>query len=75
MGGWGRVGSQKLVKATIQTQRAVLCLQCVIQTDTIYKGGQDWHEEQLGIPFSHINATQDHEMHPCRFTASIKSYL
>ena len=37
----GRMGSQRLVKATIQTQRAVLCLQCVTQTDTIHKGGQD----------------------------------
>ena len=65
----------KAVKATIQTQRAVLCLQCVTQTNTIHKGGQDRREEQLGTPCSPINATQDHEMHPYGFTASIKSRL
>ena len=70
--GW--VGSQKRVKATTQTERAVLCLQFVAQTDTIHKGGQDWLEEQPG-PYSPINAPQDHEMHPRGFTASIKSRL
>ena len=65
------MGSQK----GVQTERAVLCLQCVTQTDTIHKGGQDWHEEQPGTPCSPINAPQDHEMHPCDFTASIKSLL
>ena len=62
-------------KATTQTQRAVLCLQFVAQTDTIHKGGQDWREEQPGTPYSPINAPQDHEMHPRGFTASIKSRL
>ena len=71
--GW--VGSQRRVKATIQTQRAVLCLQCVTQTDTIHKGGQDWREEQPGTPCSPINAPRDHEMHPRGFAASIKSRL
>ena len=42
----GRVGSRRLVKATIQTQRAVLCLQCATQTDAIHKGGQDWREDR-----------------------------
>ena len=77
-GGWGRRGRvrcQRGVKATVQTQRAVLCLQCVTQTDTIHKGGQDWREEQPGTPCSPINATQDHEMHPQGFIASIKSRL
>ena len=59
--------------ATTQTQRAVLCLQFVAQTDTIHKGGQDWREEQPGTPYSPINAPQDHEMHPRGFTASIKA--
>ena len=52
----GRVKSQRRVKATIQTRRAVLCLQCVTQTDTIHKGDQDWREEQPGTPCSPINA-------------------
>ena len=59
-GGWGkqgRVGSRRRVKATIQTQRAELCLQCVTQTDTIHKGSQDWREEQPGTPCSPINAS------------------
>ena len=75
--GWRRgwVGSRRWVKATIQTQRAVLCLQYVTQIDTIHKGGQDWREEQPGTPCSPINAPQDHEMHPHGFTASIKSRL
>ena len=64
------MGSRRRVKATTQTQRAVLCLQFV---DTIHIGGQDWCEEQPGIPYSPINAPQDHEMHPRGFTASIKS--
>ena len=71
----GRVGSRRWVKATTQTQRAVLCLQFVAQTDTIHKGGQDWREEQPGTPYSRINAPQDHEMHPRGFTASIKYRL
>ena len=71
--GW--VGSRRRVKATTQTQRALLCLQFVAQTDTIHKGGQDWREEQPGTPYSPINAPQDHEMHPRGFTASIKSRL
>ena len=33
--GGGEAGGKP--KATIQTQRAVLCLQCVTQTDTIHK--------------------------------------
>ena len=69
----GQVGSQRQVKATIQTQRVVLCLQCVTQTDAIDKGGQDWCEEQFGTPYSPINAPQDHEMHPRGFTASVKT--
>ena len=69
------MGNRRWVKATIQTQRAVLCPQCVTQNDTIHKGGQDWREEQLGTPCSPINAIQDHEMHPHGFTASIKSRL
>ena len=73
MGGRGRVGSRRRVKATTQTQRAVLCLQFVAQTDTIHKGGQDWREEQPGTPYSPINAPQDHEMQPRGFTASIKT--
>ena len=52
----GRVGSRRRVKATTQTQRAVICLQFVAQTDTIHKGGQDWREEQPGTPYSPINA-------------------
>ena len=69
------MGSQRQVKRTIQTQRAVLCLQCVTQTDTIHKGGQDRREEQLGTPCSPINVHQDNEMHPRGLTASIKSSL
>ena len=74
-GGGGRVGSRRRVKANTQTQRAVLCLQFVAQTVTIHKGDQDWREEQPSTPYSPINAPQDHEMHPHRFTASIKSRL
>ena len=44
------VRSQRRVKATIQTQRAVLCLQCVTQTDTIYRGGQDRREGAVWYP-------------------------
>ena len=69
------MGSRRRVKATSQTQRAVLCLQLVAQTDTIHKGGQDLREEQPGTPYSPINSPQDHEMHPRGFTASIKSRL
>ena len=69
------MGSQRLVKATIQTQREVVCLQCVAQTDTMHKGGHDWREEQPGTPCSPINASQDHETHSCGFTTSIKSRL
>ena len=71
----GRVGSRRQVKATTQTQRAVLCLQFVAQTDTIHKGGQDWREEQPGTPCSPINALQGNEMHPGDLTASVKSRL
>ena len=67
--------SRRRVKVTIQTQRAVLCLQYVTQTDTIHKGGQDWHWEQPGILCSPINAPQEHEIHPRGFTALIKSCL
>ena len=74
-GRWQWVGSQRWVKATIQTQRAVLCLQCETQTDTIDKGGQDWHEEQFGTPCSPINALQNHEIYPRDFAASIRSRL
>ena len=71
----GRVGSRRRVKATTQTQRAVVCLQFVAQTDTIHKGGQDWREEQPGTPCSPINALQGNEMHPGGLTASVKSRL
>ena len=74
-GRWGWVGSRRRAKATIQTQRAVLYLQPEAQTVTIHKGGQDWREEQPGTPCSPIDAPQGHEMHPCGFTASIKSCL
>ena len=57
------MGSRRWIKATIQTQRAELCLQYVTQTDTIRKVGQDWREEQPGVLCSLINAAQDHEMH------------
>ena len=67
------MGSRRRVKAAIQTQRAVLCLQCVTQTDAIHKGGQGWREEQPGTPCSPFNAPQDHEMHPRGFTASVKA--
>ena len=66
-GGGGRrgwVGNRRRAKATIQTQRAVLYLQSVAQTVTMYKGGQDWREEQPGTPCSPIDAPQGHEMHP-----------
>ena len=71
----GRVGSRRRVTATTQTQRAVVCLQFVAQTDTIHKGGQDWREEQPGTPCSPINALQGNEMHPGGLTASVKSRL
>ena len=74
-GGWGEAGAVGKPKATIQTQRAVLCLQCVTQTDTIHKGGQDWCEEQPSTPCSPINTPQDHEMYPRGFTALINSRL
>ena len=74
-GGRGRVGSRRWVKATTQTQRAVMCLQFVAQTDTIHKGCQDWREEQPGTPCSPINALQGNEMHPGGLTASVKSRL
>ena len=73
--GGGRVGSRRRVKATTQTQRAVLRLQFVAQTDTIHKGGQDWREEQPGTPCSPINALQGNEMHPSGLTASVKIRL
>ena len=44
-------------------------------TDTIYQGGPDCREEQLGTSCSPINAPQDHDMHPRGFTASAKSCL
>ena len=69
------VGSRRRVKATTQTQRAVVCLQFVAQTDAIHKGGQDWREEQPGTPCSPINALQGNEMHPGGLTASVKSHL
>ena len=69
------MGSQRRVKAPIQTQRAVLFLQYVTKTDTIHKEGQDCREEQFGAPCSSINAPQDHEMHPCGLTASVISRL
>ena len=69
------MGSRRQVKATTQTQRAVVCLQFVAQTDTIHKGGQDWREEQPGTPCSPINALQGNEMHPGGLTASVKSRL
>ena len=59
----------------LMPQRAVPCFQCVTQTDTIRKEGQDWREEQPGTPCSPINAPQDYSMHPRGFTASIKSRL
>ena len=71
----GRVESRRRVKATTQTQRAVVCLQFVAQTDTMHKGGQDWREEQPGTPCSPINALQGNEMHPGGLTASVKSRL
>ena len=74
-GWWGRVGSRRQVKTPIRTQRAVLCLQYVIQTGGIHKGGQDSREEQPGTPCSPINALQGHEMHPGSLTASVKSRL
>ena len=74
-GGWGEAGAGGKLKATIQTQRAMLCLQSVAQTVTMHKGGQDWREEQPGTPCSPIDAPQCHEMHPHGFTASIKSRL
>ena len=39
---------------------------------------QSTKEAKTGVrnsPYSPINAPQDHEMHPCGFTASIKSRL
>ena len=54
-GGW-QLASRGRVKATIQIQIAVLCLQRVTETDTIYKGGQDRCEEQFGTPYNPINA-------------------
>ena len=73
--GGGRAGSRRRVKATIQTQAAVLCPQHGTQTGRIYKGGQDCREEQPGTPCSPINALQGHEMHPGGLTASVKSRL
>ena len=67
--------SRRQVKATIQTQRAVICPQCVAQTDTIHKGGQDWLEEQPGTPCSPINAPQDHEIHAPSWFHSINKKL
>ena len=69
------MGSRRRAEAIIQTQRAVLYLQSVVQTVTMHKGGQDWREEQPDIPCSPIDAPQGHEMHPCGFTASTKSRL
>ena len=69
------MGSRRRVKATIQTQRAVLYLQSLAQTVAMHKGGQDWREEKPGTPCSPIDAPQGHEMHPRGFTASIKSRL
>ena len=69
------MGSRRRVKATTQTQRAVLCLQFVAQTDKIHKGGQYWREEQPGTPCSPINALQDNEMYPGGLTALVKSRL
>ena len=74
-GWWWRVESRRRVKAPIQTQRAMLCLQYVIETGRIHKGGQDCREEQPGTPCSPINALQGHEMHPGGLTASVKSRL
>ena len=73
--GGGGVGSRRQVKAPLQTQRAVLCLQYAPKTYTIHKAGPDSCEEQFGTPSSPINARQSHEIHPRGFTASVKSCL
>ena len=65
------MGSRRRVKAPIQTQRAMPCLQYVAQTGGIHKGGQDCLVEQFGTPYSPINALQGHEMYPSGLTASI----
>ena len=63
-GWWGRVGSRRWVKASIQTQRAVLYLQYGTQIDTIHKEGQDCHQEQFRTQCNPIKARQGNEIHP-----------
>ena len=67
--------SQRRGKATIWILRAVHCPQYLTYTDTIHRGGQNCRQEQLGIPYSPINAPQGQEMHPCGSTASAKGCL
>ena len=82
-GGWdggkvgdgGRWGANRLIKAPIQTQKAVLYLQYGTQTDAIHKGGQYCRKEQFCTPCNPIKALQGHEMHPRCLTASVKSHL
>ena len=60
------MSSQKLVKASIRTQRAVLCLQYVTYTDNAMRSS-------LVPPCSPINAPQNHKMHPHGLAASVKA--
>ena len=76
-GGWGKAGAGAGGKPKAglsnhsDSKRSAVPSVC----GTNHKGGQDWHKEQPGTPCSPINASQDHEMHSCVFTASIKSCL
>ena len=69
------MGSRRRAKATIWTLAAVLCPQYGTRTGTIHWGGQDCREEQLGSPYSPINAPQGREIHPRGFKALVKSRL
>ena len=52
------MGSRRRGKASIQTQRAVLCHQQVTQTGTTYRVGQACRQNQFSTPCSLINAPQ-----------------
>ena len=71
-GGWGAKGGVKH-QFGLKEQCFAFSMQHKLLQST--KGGQDYREEQFGASCSPINMPQDHEMHPCGFTALVKSLL
>ena len=70
VGGRGRVRSHRWVKAPIQTQTAVLCLQYVTQTGRIFKGGPNCCEDSL-IPHAVLLMSSS----AMKCTQMVKSHL